>query len=324
MTAAFPLAALVGLAMLAPAATAQTWPVKPIRVIVSYGPGGGADLLTRSIAPKMSERLGQPLVIDNRGGASGAIGADMVAKAAPDGYTILSGGNPEITMAPFMNSKLPYDPVRDLVPITLTAKAPSVLVINPALGVNTVRELIELSRTRPEGLSYGTPGVGGNPVHLAMEGIAAGSGAKLVHISYKGGGPATTDLIANVISVAAINAPPLMPHLRSGKLRALAVLDDTRSGLLPDVPTIREAAGIERGTSSAWFAMFAPHKTPPAIVARLEAAARDALADPEVKAKLAAIGLDAVGLPARELADRIKTDTATNGEAVKRYGIKPQ
>jgi len=305
------------------AASAQTYPAKPVRIIVSYPPGGGVDMMTRMVAAKLSDTLGQTFVVENRGGAAGTIGAAAVAKAEPDGYTLLSGGNPEITLMPHVMDKLPYDALADLAPLMQAANVPSVIVAHPSLAAKNLREALDLARAKPGSLSYGTPGAG-TPTHLAMEVLKASAKVDIVHIPYKGGGPAVQDVISGQIPLAVINAPPLMPHIRSGKLRALAVMNAKRSALLPEVPTVGEAVGIDRATSSAWFAFFAPAKTPANLRRQLEDALAKALLDPALNAKLLEAGMEVSALPGDRFSQLVREESAMHAELLKRFGAKPQ
>ena len=308
-------------ACFAAAAAAQPYPSKPVRIIASFAAGGGVDLMARLVAQELHKQLGQPFIVENRPGASGSIGADAVAKSAPDGYTFLAGGNPELTFMPVVSDKLPYDPQRDLAPLVLAANAPSVVVVHPGSGIMSISQLMERAR-EAQGLPYGTPGRG-TPMHLAFELLNAETGTKFTHVPYKGGGPATCDVVACQIGVAVINAPPVLPHIRSGKLRALAVMQGERSALLADVPTLKEGTGIEGILAPAWFGFSAPAKVPVEIRARLEQEIRRALAEPDVKAKLAGAGLDVVALPAARMAEVIRSETAYNRTAIKRLGFRP-
>ena len=319
---AFPRMIIGLLAMGAAAlAIAQSFPSKPVRIVVSYAAGGGVDLMARLVAQELQQQLGRPVIVENRTGASGTIGADAVAKSVPDGHTILAGGNPELTFMPVVSEKLPYDAQRDLVPLVLAANAPSVIVVNPGSGITSVAQLIERARA-PAGLPYGTPGRG-TPMHLAFELLNAERGTHFTHVPYKGGGPATNDVLAGQVSVAVINAPPLMPHIRAGKLRALAILQDERSALLADVPTLREASGIAGIQAPAWFAFSAPSKVPPDVLARLEREIIRALAVAGVNAKLAGAGLDVIASPASRMAEIIRSETAYNAATIKRLGFRP-
>ena len=314
---------LLGLAPLCIAATsaAQAYPTKPVHMIVSFAAGGGADLMARVVALQLQKQLGQTFVAENRPGASGSIGADVASKSAPDGYTILAGGNPELTFMPVVNDKLAYDPQRDLVPLVLAANAPSVVVVHPDKGITTVAQLLERARSS-NGVAYGTPGRG-TPMHLAFELMNVQYGTHFIHVPYKGGGPATADVVAGQIDVAVINAPPLLPHIRAGKLLPLAVIQNERSPLLPDVPTFKEASGLEGVLAPAWFGFSAPAKVPAEIRAVLEREIMRALGDPEVKARLVNAGMEVVALPGARMADVIRAETAYNATTIKRLGFKP-
>lgn len=311
----------VALALLgsAAAAGAQSYPAKPVRVVVSYGAGGGVDLMTRMVAAKLQERMGQPFVVENRAGAAGTIGAAAVAKAAPDGYTLLAGGNPEMTVLPHMLN-LSYDPQRDLAPITLAANVPSVLVVHPSLQAKGLRELLDMARAQP--LPYATPGRG-TPMHLAMEMINATQKTQFVHVPYKGGGPATNDVVGGQVGMAIINAPPLLPHIRAGKIKPLAIMQPERSPLLPEVPTFKEASGIDNVLATAWFAFFAPAKTPRDILQRLETEIRAILQEPATKARLVQGGMDVWALPSDRFAEQIRVESAYYEKAIKQFGIRP-
>jgi tripartite-type tricarboxylate transporter receptor subunit TctC len=315
---------LIGLVALCLASTAyaQAYPNKAVRIVVSFAAGGGVDLMARVLAEQLGKQMGQAFIVDNRPGASGTIGADVVAKSAPDGYTLLAGGNPELTFMPAVYDKLPYDPQRDLAPLVLAANVPSVVVVNPGSGIQTMAQLLERARSA-NGQPYGTPGRG-TPMHLAFELMNAEHGLHFIHVPYKGGGPAAADVLSGQIDVAVINAPPVLPYIRSGKLRALAVMQNERSALLPDVPTLKEATGIDGILAPAWFALSAPAKVPAEIRARLEKEIRRALAQPDIRAKLAGAGLDLVSLPAARMAEVIAAEATYNIATVKRLGFKPE
>ena len=299
-------------------ASAQTYPDRPVRIVVSFAAGGGVDMMARLLGERLSRQLGQPFVVENRPGASGTIGADVVARSAPDGYTLLAGGNPELTFMPAVNEMLPYKTARDLAPLMLVANAPSVLVVNAASDIRTVAQFMEKAR-QEKGLPYGTPGRG-TPMHLAFELMNQLHGTRLIHVPYKGGGPATADVVGGQSEAAVINAPPLLPHIQAGKLRALAVLQNERSPLLPDVPTLKEATGIDDVRAPAWFALSTRAGVPPEILERLESALVRIVADAEVKGRLAKAGLDVVALPASSMARIIADESAYNVATVKRLG----
>ena len=305
---------------IASVASAQPYPNKPVRIVASYAAGGGVDVMARLVAQRLSQHFAQQFVVENRAGAGGAIGADVVAKAVPDGYTLLAGGNPELTFLPHISEKLPYDPQRDLAPLVLVANAPSVVVVHPAYPAASLKELLALAKAGD--VHYGTPGRG-TPMHLSFELLNAEAGTKFSHVPYKGGGPATSDVVAGQVSVAVINAPPLLPHIKAGKLRALGLMQEERSALLPGIPTFREATGIANIDAPAWFAFLAPAGVPADIRTRLEQGIRQAVTDAEIQATLATMGLDVVAIPSERFAEIIRAESNYNARTIKRLGYRP-
>src|SRR5689334_1745775 len=290
-------AALLVAAALVPAQAASTgsvpaYPAKPVRIVVPYPPGGGNDIVVRAIGPKLAERLGQPVVIDNRGGATGIIGTETVAHSAPDGYTLLSHTNAGLVILPHVNPRLPYDPVRDFVPITLAASQPYMLVVHPKLPVTTVAQLIALAKSRPGTLNYSTSGIGSS-THMASVLFCRMAGVNMVHVPYKGSGAAVADLIAGQVQVRFSSIPPSLPHVKSGRLRALAVSSAKRFSLLPELPAVAET--VPGFQVDSWYGFLAPARTPAAIVQKLHAEIAAALKDSEVRARLEANGAEAVG-----------------------------
>lgn len=302
-------------------AAAQNYPTKPVRIVASYAAGGGVDIMARLMADHLTRRLGQSFVVENKPGAGGAIGADAVTKSAPDGYTLLAGGNPELTFLPAVNDKMPYDPVKDLTLLLLVANAPSVLVVNPGSGIQTVAQFMERAKSA-RGQTYGTPGRG-TPMHLAFEMMNAEHGTRLIHVPYKGGGPATADVLSGQIEAGVINAPPVLPHIQSGKLRALLVIRNERSALLPNVPTLKEATGIDNIDAPAWFSFAGPARLPAELRAKLEDELRRVVLDADVKDRLNKAGLDVIALPGARMAQVIATELRYNTAVVKRLGFKP-
>jgi tripartite-type tricarboxylate transporter receptor subunit TctC len=305
------LIAVIACAVLAPA-QAQTWPSKPVRIVVPFPPGGTTDIVARSIGVELQRMWQHAVVIENRPGAGGNIGADLVAKAAPDGYTLLMGtvGTHAINKALFEQNgaKMPFDPAKDFVPITLAAGVPNVMVINPKLPVNTVAEFIAYAKARPGQLNMASSG-NGTSIHLSGELFKTVTGVYMVHFPYRGSAPAITDLIAGNMNVMFDNLPSALPHIKSGRLKALAVTSRTRSPALTDVPTIEEAAGLKGFDASSWFGLFAPAGTPRAIVDRIQADVAKALAQPEVRERFIAQGADPGGNTPDQFAAFIRAET---------------
>ena len=279
--------------LLPQAALAQAWPAKPIRFIVSFPPGGSADIIARALAQKLSEpgSLGQQVLVDNRAGAGGNIGVDLAAKTAPDGYTIVLGAAGAIAINQSLMGGLPYDPQKDLAPISLLATIPIVLAVHPSTPANSVRELIALARSKP--LAFASAG-NGTAMHLSGELFKLKAGLDLQHVPYKGSGPAVTDLMGGQVPVAIQNAGAIMPLVRDGRLRGLAVTSLKRSEDTSNLPTVDES-GFEGFEAGSWFALLAPAGTSPAIVEKVRAESLKVLADPEMMKKFAALGLQAVG-----------------------------
>ncbi|HZP88712.1 MAG TPA: tripartite tricarboxylate transporter substrate binding protein, partial [Burkholderiales bacterium] len=261
--------AVLGLALLAacPSASAQDYPSRPIRLVVGYPAGGVNDIIARVLGQPLAERLGQPVVIDNRPGANSVLGAENVARSAPDGYTLFSTGTPFAINASLYKN-LPYDPLKDFVPVAQVASGTFLLVVHPSLPVNSPRELIDYARAHPGQLNFCSSGPG-SPPHLMGELLNQTAGIKMVHIPYKGAAPCVADLLGGQIQVTFEAMAPLLPHIKSGKLRALAVMSDHRSPVLPDLPTMAEATGYPALKVDAWYGVLAPKGTPAAIVAKL-------------------------------------------------------
>jgi tripartite-type tricarboxylate transporter receptor subunit TctC len=301
-------------------AAAQTYPVKPIRFVVPFAPGGGTDLLARLLAPRLTEALGQPVVVDNRGGAGGVIGAEIAVKAPADGYTIVLGSPGPLTINPNFQ-RMPYDPLRDFAPIALATVSPFVLVVHPSLPARSVKELLSLARSRPGQLNYGSSG-NGSVAHFSAEQLKALAGIDIVHVPYKGSGPAVIDLIAGQLHLMLENMPTVLPHIRTGKLRALAVGTKMRSSLLPELPPLGEA-GVPGYESSTAFGVLAPAKTPSAIINRLNAEIVKTLRSAEARERLTALGMEPVGGTPEQYAAHLKEELAKYGRIVKTAGIKP-
>ena len=316
---AFGIAGAVLLAITAGTSYGQAnYPTRAVRIIVPSSPGGGTDILSRFISPAFSERLGQTVVVDNRPGAGSIIGNDLVSKAPPDGYTLLMGIS-TLAILPAMHKKLPYDAQRDLATITQVISAPNILVVHPSMPVKSVKELIAFAKKRPGEINYGSAGLGTNP-HLSMELFLSMTGLKMVHVAYKGLGPALVDLVAGQVVVATSTMLAGLPHVKSGRLRALATTGAKRSTSLPDLPTISEA-GVPGYEAVQWYGLFAPAKTPKEIVAKLHGAMTGALQSPSIKDKLAMDGAEPVGNTPEEFARFMRSETEKWGKVVRAAGL---
>jgi len=306
-------------ALHAAGAAAQAWPTKPIRLMVPFPPGGSTDIVARIVAQKLSERLGQPLVIENRGGGGGTIGTAVVAKAAPDGYNLSVASTSTHVVAPGVYPKLEYDPVRDFAPIGLMAVSPYLLVVNPALPAKTLKELVALARSQPGKLNYASAGVG-STTHLAMEMLKAASGTYMLHIPYSGNGPAGTAVVGGQVEALFGSLPALLSQAKSGRVRALAVGTPKRSPALPDVPTVAES-GYAGFDASLWLALVAPAGTPPAIIDRVNRELVSLIAVPEMRAALDKAGAEPLtGTPA-DLAAMIRDGVPKYAKIIKAAGI---
>ncbi|MEO5701910.1 MAG: tripartite tricarboxylate transporter substrate binding protein [Casimicrobiaceae bacterium] len=285
---------LIAAAMLCSvAAAAQTWPTRPVRVVVPFPPGGAVDFYARVVQQPLSEALGQTVIIDNKVGASGMIGAENVAKSPPDGYSLLLGNIATLAINPGIYAKMPYDVAKDFTPIMHTVDVHYVLVVHPSVPVNSVAELIAYAKANPGKLAYGSAGSGSLP-HLATELFKSATGTELLHVPYKGGGPMVTDLLGGSVQVVIGDQANLMPHVKSGKLRALAVASPRRSTIYPELPTIAEA-GVPGFQAVAWNGLVGPAGLPPEIVKRVHDAFAKTMAMPEIRDKLRAGGLEPVG-----------------------------
>lgn len=302
-----PAAAAIATVMLACAsfAGAQSFPSRTIHMVVPAAAGGTVDILARVLAPKLSAGLGQPVIVENRPGAGTNIGMEAVAKSAPDGHTALVGGVPVATNK-VLYRKLDFDPVADLAPVSRLVTSANVLVVNPSLPVHSVRELIEYARSRPGELHFGSPSTGSTP-HLAGELFNTLAGVKTVHVPYKGAAPALTDLVAGRLQLSFDNIPPALPHIRAGRLRALAVTSPRRSPLLPDLPTVTEA-GLAKFEVTAWFGLLVPAGTPAEAIDRLHSEAAKALDDPAVRERLTALGFEVGASTPQEFAAFIREE----------------
>jgi tripartite-type tricarboxylate transporter receptor subunit TctC len=302
------------------AADAQDYPTRPVRLIVPAAPGGGTDISARMIAPKLSEYLGRPVVVENRAGGGTNIGVEFVARAAPDGYTLLMGIS-SLTINPHTQTKVPYDPVGDFAPVSQVVVVPLILVSHPSLPARSVKELIAFARTRPGQLNYGTGAVGSNP-HLAMELFLSRTGLKIVHVPYKGQGPALVDLVAGHLHLMMANVLSALPQVRNGRIRAHGVTSLKRATVAADVPTIAEA-GVPDYEVVQWFGILAPANTPRDIIAKLHAGTVRAVQDPAIKEHFISDGGETIGNTPEEFAAVIRADLKKWGKVVKDVGIKP-
>lgn len=302
----FIITALVAAVFCGRDAWSQAYPAKPIRVVVPFSAGGGADIFARIMGKKMGENMGQPFVTDNRAGASGIIGCEIVARAVPDGYTLLMGTTGTHTTNPAVYAKLPYDPLKDYAPVSLVAESPFVLLVHPSLPVKSVKELIAFAKTRPGQLTYGSSGIGSSS-HLGFELFNLMAGIKGVHVPYKGLAPATSDTIAGQLIMTWNSITASAPYIRNKQLRALGIGSARRSALMPDIPTITEA-GLQGYELGSWYGIFTPAGTPPEIVRRLRSEAVKAIADPGLKEQFAALGAEPVGSTPEEFVEVLKRD----------------
>lgn len=307
------------LALAAATASAQAYPNRAIRMIVPYPPGGGADITARPIAQMLGERWGQPVVVENHGGASGMIGADIVAKAPPDGYTLLVGNVATLAMNAGIYTRMPYDPVKDLAPIMQTVVVNYVLVVSPAVPVRTVAELVAYAKANPGKLSYGSSG-SGSAQHMAAELFKAQTGTNITHVPYKGTGALVGDLVAGHIQVAFADQASMMPQVKAGKLRALAVGGARRSTEYPDIPTVAEAGSLPGYEAVAWQGMAGPAGLPSPIVKRLNEAFQKVQADPDVRKRLVTAGLTPVGGSPDDFGKYIRSEIAKWSKVAKDIG----
>jgi tripartite-type tricarboxylate transporter receptor subunit TctC len=322
VSAAAALIVSVQFSIVAPLAFAQSYPSKPVRVVLPFPAGGGADIIVRLLARKLGEGMGQTFVVDNRAGAAGIIGCELVAKAPADGYTLLFGTTGTHTTNPAVFAKLPYDPVRDFATVSLAAESPFVLLVHPSLPARSVKELIAFARTRPGQLNYASAGVGSS-AHLGFELFNSMAGIKGEHVPYKGLGPAAADTIAGIITMTWDAIPSSKPMIERGRLRALGIGSLKRSPLLPQVPTIDEAGlkGFELGS---WYGLFAPAGTPADIVRQLQREIVKAVSAEDVRSQFAAMGADPVGGTPEEFAAVVQRDLAKWAKVARDVNLQKQ
>jgi tripartite-type tricarboxylate transporter receptor subunit TctC len=313
-------AALV--ALCAPDAGAQSYPNRAVRMIAPFPAGGLADVLARLVGDELSKALGQPVIVENRAGAGGNTGADAVAKADPDGYTLLMSSAGILTANQFLYAKMPFDPETAFVPISIVADMSMLVVVNPQVEARTLADFVTLAKSKPDKINFGSPGVG-TTGHLGLALFMHAAGIKLVHVPYRGAAPALNDLLAGQIDGVVDNPPTVLPHIKAGKLRPLAVAAKQRLALLPDVPTAAEA-GVKNFEASSWFGIMAPAGTPPDIVGRLHREIAAALGKPVIAERIASSGARPVGNSPAEFAAQVRAERAMWGEIIKAANITPQ
>ena len=311
----------LGLLLMFAMGAASAWPDKPLRVVHGFAAGGGADILLRSVLPKFSENLGQPILVDYRTGAGGNVAMEAVAKAAPDGYTLLMG-TPGLTTNAFLYDKLGFDPLKDLAPVSLIGSVPNALIVTPSLPANSVRELIALAKAQPGKLNYASSGTG-TSLHLAAELFRIGAGLDMQHIPYKGGAQAQTDVMGGQAQIMFNVLPSALPQIKAGKLKVLAVTGKTRSEALPDVPTMIEA-GLPGFSATTWNGILVTGGTPREIVLRLNDALVRAMKTPEMKEALAKIGQDPLWSTPEEFAAFLREETEKWRKVIQATGLKAQ
>ena len=313
-----PLLATAALSAALPA-HAQSYPTKPVRIVVPYAPGGPLDDVARVMGQRLTETWGQPVVVDNRGGAGGNIGAEVVVRAPADGYTLLLGNAGPITVNPSLQRKMPYDAQKDLVPVTMVLASPMVLVVHPSLPVRTVKELVAFAKARPGQLNYASAGIG-NLQHLAMESLQTMAGIRMNHVPYKGAAPAFIDLISGQVALMFANIVGVLPQVTAGRVRAIAVSSAKRAAVLPDVPGVAET--YPDFDLTAWMGLFFPAGTPREIVARVEADAIRVLGRTDVRERFEAQGAQVVAAPGAQLAEFIRKEAALYAKVGQASGIR--
>ena len=302
------------------AACAQGWPEKPIRLIVPYAPGGGADVVARPLAHRLTEKLGKQVLVDNRGGASGNIGMEIVAKSPPDGYTLVLCLGPQLSVNQSLYSRLPYDPVQDFAPITLIGTASYFLAVHPALPVRNVEDFIKLAKARPGQILYGSSG-NGSGLHLSMELLRSLAKIDVLHIPYKGGGPAMPDLLSGQLQAMFVSWGTSSGHIRAGKLRPLGATTAKRSPALPELPTLAEA-GVPGYDSGVWYALLAPRATPATVIARLHGEVSGLLKASELRERYIADGIEVIASTPDQLTAYARSETAKWAQVIRRANVK--
>jgi tripartite-type tricarboxylate transporter receptor subunit TctC len=309
------------LSLLPLASRAQTWPTKPVRIIVGLAPGGTTDVFTRTLAQRLTEAWGQTVIVENRPGASGMIGGEAVAKAAPDGYTLLVSPQTSLAVAPALYGKAPYDTLKDFAPVSLLGSTPLVMIVHPSFAAKTFGEFVALAK-KGTPLTYGSGGVGSSP-HMTGELISAALGVKMTHVPYKGENPAIADTIGGQIPIMFGNLPVALPHVRSGKVVALATTTAKRSPLAPEIPTMGEG-GIKDFEMATWYGMLAPAGTPPELVAKIQSDSARVLSDPATRERLTKMGVDLVLNTPGEFKAYLQSEIARYTTIIKANGLKAE
>ncbi|HVZ44761.1 MAG TPA: tripartite tricarboxylate transporter substrate binding protein [Ramlibacter sp.] len=307
----------------APPALAQAWPTRPVTLLVPYAPGGGHDTMARLVAERLTAKWGQTVLVENKAGANGMIGAEFVSHAPPDGHTLLFASPAEIVIAPTAYKSMRYDPFNDLAPVTLAGMTPLVVVANPSAGVKTIPELIAKVKANPGKFSFGTAG-NASSQHLAGVLLNNMAGIDLVHIPYKGAGPATTDVVGGQTPLAIVGMAPVMGYIKSGKLVALAVTQSRRASFAPDIPTVAETPGLGGFEATHWMGVFAPAKTPADIVKKVQADIHDVVNAPDMKARLLSLGIEPVGSTPAEFKSFLAADRDRFARMFKLTGLSPE
>lgn len=309
-----------GILLVSGLAQAQNYPTRPIKVVIAFPAGGPTDFVGRLLAEKLKDLLGQPVLIENRGGAAGTIGADFVAKAEPDGYTLFLTTVGAVAITPHMRADMPYDPIRDFAPVTLVVRNTTVMVVRSESDVKSAKELAELAKAKPDTITFASTGSGTTP-HLALELFQSAAGVKFLHVPYRGAAPALTDLLGGQVQAVALDVPVIISQIQSGKLRPLAAVSNQRNPMLMDVPTLTEL-GYPNTQADNWYALLAPAKTPAPIVSKLSHAIAEAMHDPDVKKKLLASGAIPAPSSPQDMGNFLKAEFDRWGKIVKERGIK--
>lgn len=306
---------VVGTALAAP------WPDKPIKIIVPYPPGGGVDAVARTYAQRLGEVLNTNIIVENRAGASGSIGADLVAKSTPDGYTLLIASPAEVVVGPTAGQKVPYDPKKDLKPVSLIGETPLVIIANPSVPAKNITEFIALAKANPGKYSYGTPG-GGSSMHFAGESLKALAKIDMLHIPYRGAAPAVADTLGGQIPIAIVGMPPTIAHAKAGKLTILAVTSEKRSQVMPDVVAVAELLGMKGYRFTNWMGLFVPSKTPNEIVSKIAVTTAKIVREPAIREKLISLGVEPIGNSPQEFTEFLNQEFLTYSKIAKERNIK--